>query len=133
MKKTDDGMRVVVRGEAKIWQQMNVYLHLYLFDEQGVQTTLLTIDNRTERQNPHLELHVPASVAEILACLYVVPQEFPASTTVADSPPLALTLEAFHADHTVPFFVQQRKINQWGGDQIIGLKITTQTPTLTQD
>lgn len=115
---------VEVRGEAKIWQRMNVYIHVYLFDDQGTQQEFLQADNREQRTDPRLWVEVPAAAHEVVVCLYVVPQEYPVSRVVADSPPLKLTLEVRPAGEAkTPLHLQERLVNQWGGDQLIGLKI----------
>ncbi len=108
------------------WQRMNVYLHLYLYDEQGAQTGMLSAGNREPEgtssagEGTPLRLESAATATRIKACLYVVPREMPASRQVADSPPLSLTLRVLRDGETIDTL--PRRINPWGGDQLIGLE-----------
>ena len=128
-------------AEERIWQQMNVYLHLYLYDEQGVQIgmwsgALLVLDaahadeqgvqigmcSVQHQQGPapeRLRVESPEAVAQVKVCLYVVPRRLPDSPQVADSPPMNLTLRILRDGKTVDTL--HRRINSWGGDQLIGL------------
>ena len=56
--------------------------------------------------------------AETAVCLYVVPCGLPESDRVSDSPPLKLTLRVLR-DGTV-IDTLERRVNQFGGDQLIG-------------
>ncbi len=106
-------------AEERIWQQMNVYLHLYLYDEQGVQIGMCSVQHQQGPAPERLRVESPEAVAQVKVCLYVVPRRLPDSPQVADSPPMNLTLRILRDGKTVDTL--HRRINSWGGDQLIGL------------
>ena len=98
---------------------MNVYLHLYLYDEQGEQIDMLSTEHKEGPVPQKLRLESKKKVAQVKICLYVVPRKLPGSSQVADSPPSNLILRIWR-DQTI-IDTLHRKINSWGGDQLIGL------------
>lgn len=106
-------------ADERIWQQMNVYLHLYLYDPKGVQTGMLSAEHKEGDAPGVLRVESAVQVAQVRICLYVVPRRLPDSSQVSDSPPMNLTLRVLRDGQ--PVDTLRRKINSWGGDQLIGL------------
>ena len=119
LEKTLHTFALEAEADDRIWQQMNVYLHLYLYDEQGVQVGMHSVQHQEGASPEHLRVESQEAVAQIKVCLYVVPCRLPDSSQVADSPPLNLTLRIFRDGKTIDTL--HRRINSWGGDQLIGL------------
>lgn len=105
-------------GDERIWRQMNVHLHLYSFDAEGNPCGVASADNGSDRTGTKLSVTTPVPAAETAVCLYVVPCGLPESDRVSDSPPLKLTLRVLR-DGTV-IDTLERRVNQFGGDQLIG-------------
>ncbi len=106
-------------ADERIWQQMNVYLHLYLYDAQGIQIGMHSAQHQEGPSPKTLRVESPEAVSQVKVCLYVVPRRLPDSSQVADSPPMNLTLRILRDGKTVDTL--HRRINSWGGDQLIGL------------
>ena len=106
------------KGDERIWRQMNVHRHLYSFDAEGNPCGVASADNGNDRTGTKLSVTTPVPAAETAVCLYVVPCGLPESDRVSDSPPLKLTLRVLR-DGTV-IDTLERRVNQFGGDQLIG-------------
>lgn len=120
MSETSHTYSLEAEADPMIWERMNVYLHLYLLDEEGNQTGMLNADNRDTSSATSIRLESPEATPRIKICLYVVPRGLPDSRSVSASPPLALTLRVFRGGQLIDTL--NRKINPWGGDQLVGLE-----------
>lgn len=107
-------------ADPAIWERMNVYLHLYLLNEAGEQTGMASVDNRNEPVVSGLRVESLIAAARIKLCLYVVPRGLPESRLVSDSPSLTLTLRVLRDGEVIDTL--QRRINPWGGDQLVGVE-----------
>lgn len=112
-------------ASERVRTQMNIYLHLYLYNKEGEQIGMVASDSPgapPERSDTEMPLRVESSVraAAIRVCFYAVPLHFPASRQVADSPSEKLTLKIIRDGEIIDTL--DCTLNPWGGNQLIGLE-----------
>ncbi len=106
--------RVGLTSAFAEWHRYNVYMTAVCFDDSGEITDYINVIERP------LELTTP-SCARADLYVYVVAREFPASTSIAASPPFPVELTIATSSPTDRKNEKKElEVNQWGG---LSLKI----------
>ncbi len=107
-------------GPKELWERMKIYVHLYLYNEEGELLELAQFERiTTPPKGSFWEITAPNKAATARLCLYLIPANFPLSDNVADSPPIPLEVRLLRSGEQLQTL--QRQVNQWGGDQLLDL------------
>ena len=125
---------VSVASDYAEWWRYNIFLVVEAFDGEGgrieylkTSDTVYEIGDGTEvREAPEgYDPARPVSLASppcayVSIYLYVVPNTFPASSLIRESPDFAMTLTVSRGGEEV--LSNEYSVNQWGGITLVGLE-----------
>lgn len=105
--------KISVRSDFPEWSRYNVYMTAVCFDAQNNTTDYVNTTRESPADNTPLTLTTPPCARADLY-LYVVAREFPASDSIASSPPFPIeVLITENAGATTTKTTHE--VNQWGG------------------
>lgn len=121
MEKGKHTYRLEAVSHSKFVGQMNLYLCIASFDRPAPKATSVLYHNAkpaTPGQTTVIETTAPADYVTI--AIYIVPQSYPDSPMVVDSPDFPLEYRVLRDGAEID--VQTLKVNRWGGMQLINVR-----------
>ena len=112
--------RLEAGSENGAWAKMKIYLSLASYDENGTQTGLSSSEFPGGEPGKPSTLETQTPAAYVTISIYAVPETYPVSSSVGDSPEFKMTYRVFRDDQTIAD--TDIPVNPWGGVQLIGIK-----------
>ncbi len=133
---SNDIFSVSVTSDFQEWWRYNIFLIVETFDDSGQRLeylktcdTVYEIGNGNEIRTPPSDYNParPISITtppcdHIAIYLYVVPNTFPASTVIRNSPDFMVTLHVTHNGKLIQ--ETDYPVNQWGGVTLAGIEVS---------